>query len=330
MANTLSLLRTLKRDRSYVYRLAAFVIFISLEVVSVVLLDDQASGKLQFLRMLNAVVGTLIAITFVVGAVDLAKRNMNYAKSLQDKEDLQGRYISTRELLFRIDNETREEVGAWLHGKLQPQLTRLARDIRTREITDLDLISQQIDEISEEYVRKYSHDLYPPGLAISLEVALETLLDGRAELVLDERLTNAADVGFPIWSREQSDSALPANQRKLRLHLGAEIAYATYRIIEEAVANAEKKSDTTRIGVEVRVDDNTVRISIRDNGSPVGEKVKAGLGLSVIESFMQKFDGTMLISNISDGVELLVSIPYQVQTVSELLNKRFSGGGIND
>ncbi|MEY4025939.1 MAG: hypothetical protein RL438_1452 [Actinomycetota bacterium] len=75
MANTLSLLRTLKRDRSYVYRLAAFVIFISLEVVSVVLLDDQASGKLQFLRMLNAVVGTLIAITFVVGAVDLAKRN---------------------------------------------------------------------------------------------------------------------------------------------------------------------------------------------------------------------------------------------------------------
>ena len=330
MANTLSLLRTLKRDRSYVYRLAAFVIFISLEVVSVVLLDDQASGKLQFLRMLNAVVGTLIAITFVVGAVDLAKRNMNYAKSLQDKEDLQGRYISTRELLFRIDNETREEVGAWLHGKLQPQLTRLARDIRTREITDLDLISQQIDEISEEYVRKYSHDLYPPGLAISLEVALETLLDGRAELVLDERLTNAADVGFPIWSREQSDSALPANQRKLRLHLGAEIAYATYRIIEEAVANAEKKSDTTRIGVEVRVDDNKVRISIRDNGSPVGEKVKAGLGLSVIESFMQKFDGTMSISNISDGVELLVSIPYQVQTVSELLNKRFSGGGIND
>ncbi|MEY4025938.1 MAG: hypothetical protein RL438_1451 [Actinomycetota bacterium] len=251
---------------------------------------------------------------------------MNYAKSLQDKEDLQGRYISTRELLFRIDNETREEVGAWLHGKLQPQLTRLARDIRTREITDLDLISQQIDEISEEYVRKYSHDLYPPGLAISLEVALETLLDGRAELVLDERLTNAADVGFPIWSREQSGSALPANQRKLRLHLGAEIAYATYRIIEEAVANAEKKSDTTRIGVEVRVDDNTVRISIRDNGSPVGEKVKAGLGLSVIESFMQKFDGTMSISNISDGVELLVSIPYQVQTVSELLNKRFSGG----
>jgi hypothetical protein len=45
---------------------------------------------------------------------------------------------------------------------------------------------------------------------------------------------------------------------------------------------------------------------------------------------MQKFDGTMSISNISDGVELLVSIPYQVQTVSELLNKRFSGGGIND
>jgi signal transduction histidine kinase len=294
--------------------------FVSLEVISVILLDDQVSGKLQFLRLLNAVVGTAIAATFVYGAVDLAKRNLNYAKSVEDKEVMQTKYISTRELLFRIDNETREEVGAWLHGTLQPQLTRLAKEIRTKKDTNFDSIAQKVDEIGEKYVRAYSHDLYPPALAISLEVALETLLEGRAELVLDERLTNAADVGFAIWSPE---SGISDNNRTLRLHLGAEIVYATYRIIEEAVANAEKKPSTTRIIVDVRYDGEHVRISVTDNGDPISNNAKAGLGLSIIDAFMQKFDGTLTMNNVANGVEILVLLPYQAETIAEMLHKRF-------
>ena len=300
--------------------------FVSLEVISVVLLDDQTSGKLQFLRMLNAVVGTAIAFTFVYGAIDLAKRNINYAKSVEDNQVIQTKYTSTRELLFRIDNETREEVGAWLHGSLQPQLTRLAKEIRTNKDMDIDVIAQKIDEISEKYVRAYSHELYPPGLAVSLEVALETLLEGRAELQLDERLTNAANVGFAIWS---PDSGISENNRTLRLHLGAEIAYASYRIIEEAVANAEKKPSTTRIIVDVRVEGEHLRISVQDNGDPISKNVKAGLGLSVIEAFMQKFDGTLAMNNVANGVEVLVLLPYQAETVAAMLKKRF-GGGLDD
>ena len=323
MTRSHSILRAIRRDRTYIYRLTAFLMFVSLEVISVILLDDQVSGKLQFLRLLNAVVGTAIAATFVYGAIDLAKRNLNYAKSVADKEVMQTKYISTRELLFRIDNETREEVGAWLHGTLQPQLTRLAKEIRTNKDTDFHSIAQKVDEIGEKYVRAYSHDLYPPGLAVSLEVALETLLEGRAELQLDERLTNAANVGFAIWSPE---SGIPENNRILRLHLGAEISYAAYRIIEEAVANAEKKPSTTRIIVDVQVEGEHVRISVQDNGDPIAVNVKHGLGLSVIDAFMQKFDGTLTMNNVANGVEVLVMLPYQAETVAAMLQKRFGGG----
>ena len=322
MTRSRLIFRAIRRDRTYIYRLIAFLMFVSLEVISVILLDNQVSGKLQFLRLLNAVVGTAIAVTFVYGAVDLAKRNMNYVKSVEDKEVMQTKYISTRELLFRIDNETREEVGAWLHGTLQPQLVRLAKDIRTKKISDCDLVAQRVDEIAEKYVREYSHTLYPPALAISLEVALETLLEGRAELVLDERLTNAADIGFAIWSPE---IGISENNRTLRLHLGAEIAYAAYRIIEEAVANAEKKPSTTRIIVDVRIEGDQVRLSIHDNGDPIPDNSPAGLGLSIIGAFMQKFDGRLLIHNVSGGVEVLVQMPYQVHTVAEMLNQRFGG-----
>lgn len=323
MTRSHSILRAIRRDSTYIYRLAAFLMFVSLEVISVILLDDQVSGKLQFLRLLNAVVGTAIAATFVYGAIDLAKRNINYAKSVEDKEVMQTKYISTRELLFRIDNETREEVGAWLHGTLQPKLAKLAKDIRTQKNTDLELIVQKIDEISEKYVREYSHSLYPPALAISIEVALETLLEGRAELVLDERLTNTADIGYAIWS---SESETASNKRVQRLHLAAEISYATYRIIEEAVANAEKKSSTTRIVVDVRVEGEQVRISVRDNGDPISDNAKAGLGLSVINAFMQKFHGTMTMNNVADGVEVLVLLPYEAPTLADMLHKRFQGG----
>ena len=323
MTRSRSLLRAIRRDRTYIYRLTAFLMFVSLEVISVILLDDQVSEKLQFLRLLNAVVGTSIAVTLVYGAIDLAKRNMNYVKSVEDKEVMQSKYVSTRELLFRIDNETREEVGAWLHGTLQPKLAKLAKDIRTQKNTDLELIALEIDEVSEKYVRSYSHDLYPPGLAVSLEVALETLLEGRAELVLDERLTNAADVGFSIWSPE---IGISENNRTLRLHLGAEIAYAAYRIIEEAVANAEKKPSTTRIIVDVRIEGDQVRLSIHDNGEPIAVNVKHGLGLSIIDAFMQKFDGTLTMNNVANGVEILVLLPYQAETIAAMLQKRFGGG----
>jgi len=323
MTRSRSLFRAIRRDRTYIYRLIVFLMFVSLEVISVILLDNQVSEKLQFLRLLNAVVGTAIAATFVYGAVDLAKRNMNYVKSVEDKEVIQTKYVSTRELLFRIENETREEVGAWLHGTLQPKLAKLAKDIRTQKNTDLELIALEIDEVSEKYVRSYSHDLYPPGLAVSLEVALETLLEGRAELVLDERLTNAADVGFSIWSPE---IGISENNQPLRLHLGAEIAYAAYRIIEEAVANAERKPSTTRIIVDVRIEGDQVRLSIHDNGEPIAVNVKHGLGLSIIDAFMQKFDGTLTMNNVANGVEILVLLPYQAETFAAMLQKRFGGG----
>ena len=323
MTNTFRLLRILRNDRSYVYRLAAFVAFISLEIFSIVILDDQASEKLQLLRMVNAVVGTSLAITFVVGALDVAKRNLKYANAKISEATIESKYISTRELLFRIDNETREEVGAWLHGTLQPQLVRLAKDIRTKKISDCDLVAQRVDEIAEKYVREYSHTLYPPALAISIEVALETLLEGRAELVLDERLTITSDIGYAIWSSESETASIKG---VMRLHLAAEISYATYRIIEEAVANAEKKSSTTRIVVDVRVEGEQVRISVRDNGDPISDNAKAGLGLSVINAFMQKFHGTMTMNNVADGVEVLVLLPYEAPTLADMLHKRFQGG----
>lgn len=326
MSRRVSLLRSLRRDRTYVYRLLALLLFISMSSITVVILHFHEHGQLRKLEIMNLVSGIIISAVFIYGAIDLAKRNINYESVKKEREKISTKLSSSQALLFRIDNETRQEVGSWLHGTLQPQLTRLAKDIREKKQTDCTIVAQQVDEINEKFVRAYSHDLYPPSLIVSLEVGLETLLENRAELILDHRLTNASNIGFSFWS---SGSGFEDSDRPLRFVLGRERSYAVYRIVEEAVANAEKKPSTSRIVVDVVVDveGEKIRVSIHDNGAPIPADAKPGLGHSVIDAFVQKFDGNVSFKNVGDGVELIAYIPYHPKSVAETLNRRFQKQG---
>ena len=325
MNSFLDVPRILRRERNSWVRLVVIAIFITFEMYSIYILHRETDEQARILVYLHIALALMVFSGGTVDAINTAKRLLKIEEADRQITDISSKYVSTRELLFRIDNETREEVGAWMHGTLQPQLVRLAKDIRTNKLNDGELVAQRVDEIAEKYVREYSHSLYPPTLIVSLEVGLETLLEDRAELILDERLTNAASVGFPVWSPE---SELKSANDTLRLLLGRELGYAAYRIVEEAVANAEKKPSTTRIVVDVGVVDRDLRISVRDNGAPISKNPVAGLGMSVINAFTQKFNGTLSIDNVGEGVELVVLLPYQQVTVAGMLHQRFKGGGL--
>lgn len=325
MTRSFYLLRRLRSDRTYVYRASVFVAFVSLQLFTTLVLHFHEDGQLRYLEIVNLVVGIAIACIFVVGAIDLSKRNIHFEELKDRSLEIESKFANSQDLLFRIDSETRQEVGAWLHGTLQPQLTRLARDLRVAKGDDNDSFAERIDELSEKYVRTYSHDLYPPSLIVSLEVGLETLLDGRAELVLDQQLTNKSNIGFSILSQK---SEMRQSDRPLRLNLGRERAYASYRIVEEAVANAEKKSNALRIVVKVRIEGANLRLSVHDNGAPIPENANPGLGHSIIDALVQKFKGSWSIENVSDGVELTALIPYTPVTTAEILHRRFQKVGI--
>jgi len=323
MSKTFFLLRNLTSDRTFIFRLFSLVLFLSAEIFTVFVLHFHENGQLRHLAALNLIVAVVISTIFVIGAIDLSKRNINYEAIKTENNVITSKLTTSQDLLFRIDNETRQEVGAWMHGTLQPQLTRLAKDIRAEKESDCNIVAQQVDDISEKYVRAYSHELFPPALFVSLEVGLETLLDGRAELILDYQLTNASNFGIFLRAPE---SELSTANNPLRLILDAERRYAVYRIVEEAVANAEKKSSTSRIVVDIRFEGEEIRVSIRDNGAPVPKNVKPGLGHSIIDAFIQKFDGSFSLANVVDGVELVALIPYTPLTAAEKLNYRFQGG----
>jgi signal transduction histidine kinase len=313
-------LNLLKRDRmNWVpVILTVFVIVYVVTVVRVLVAEEDESNSSL---IMSAIVIGLMIITYVIfGVVRTANRIWQLDKQEAEIKALFSKYVNSRDLLHRIDNQTREEVGSWIHGTLQPKLAKLARDIRNAKDGDFEMLAERVDEINEEDVRAYSHVLFPPALLISLEVGLETLLENRADLVLDPRFTSAANLGFSVLTLQPSSES---GEQPIRFNVGRDLGYAIYRIIEEAVANAEKKATTTKILVTVSYASEILSISVHDNGHPIAPGFQAGLGMTVIEAFTEKYEGTMSLKNVDGGVELLAQIPYIPVTVSEKLVSKF-------
>ena len=130
----------------------------------------------------------------------------------------------------------RQDVAIYLHSAVQPKLLAISREIASLKTSETTAIAERLDAVSEEFIREVSHSLYPPELLVSLEFGLETLLAGRAELILDKRLSTSAPVG--LLSSKFGQKYL---KTELRLEVGTNLNWAIYSVVRELVANAEKK-----------------------------------------------------------------------------------------
>lgn len=312
------LIELLRRDRmNWALVLLIFGLIIYLGGATMVLLFELDDSHVATITT-SIFVGMIVVIYAIVGVARASARLLQIEKQDAEIRTLFEKYLKSRNLLETIDNQIREEIGSWIHGTLQPKLVKLAKDVRNSKSEELEQIAQRIDEINEHEVRDYAHKLFPPALLVSLEVGLESLLENRAELVLDVRFTNAADLRYSILNQ---GSEVSLSENSARLSVGRNLGYAIYRMIEEAVANSEKKFGTTEISVHVGLENDLLVISVRDNGEPLASKFEFGLGLSVIEAFSQKYEGTMSLHNVTGGVELLVKIPYTPTSFNEQIER---------
>ena len=217
--------------------------------------------------------------------------------------------------LGEVDTQTRREIGAWLHSVVQPKLLSIARKAWTSKTEVGDLLGAAIDELNEEVVRRYSHQLFPVQLEIALVLALADLLKGRAEFKFDQRMFPLmGDVGeaksVPRISQENVGSLIPRDQ----VFFPVSQRYAIYRIIEEAVANAEKKPSTTKITVDISIPQDQIIITVTDNGSPKNDSVAPGLGSRLIDTYTVLNGGAWALSNIDGGVQFRCELPIIVAT----------------
>ena len=188
----------------------------------------------------------------------------------------------SRQRLVAAREEERRRLRRDLHDGLGPSLASLA--MRLEAASDLidddpeqasNLVSRLSDQAREGIgeVRRLVEGLRPPALD---QLGLVSALRHRAAE------HGSAGAGVP-WSVEAGDDIEP---------LPAAVEVAAYRIVVEAVTNAQRHSGADRCVVRLAREDGELRIDVSDTGSGLAPDRRPGVGLSSMRERAEELGGS--------------------------------------
>lgn len=148
-----------------------------------------------------------------------------------------------------------------------------------------------------EQVRRISHEMMPPEFSYA-----------DISMVLDDYLCQAAGAG----QCEITYEAVPEDAEWSRV--ADATALEIYRIAQEAVANAMKHSGATRIDVGMRLEGNSLSLTVSDNGQPQ-QHASAGIGRRTMRQRAAAINGQ--ITTESEGGSTTIRL-----TISSLPEKK--------
>jgi signal transduction histidine kinase len=235
---------------------------------------------------------------------DLARQIGVAARTVSLADDLQ----HSRERIITAREEERRRLRRDLHDGLGAQLAALimqAGIARSLVRTDPAAADQELTELREELraavadIRRLVYGLRPPALD---ELGLVGAL--RARLARLDRGGIEADSPALQVDFVASESLPP---------LSAAAEVATFRIIEEAVTNVVKHAQATHAVVTLRVDAETVLITISDDGVGLPPAIESsGLGLQSMRERATEIGGSCTITANPDGCGTLVRVTVPI------------------
>jgi signal transduction histidine kinase len=193
-------------------------------------------------------------------------RNMLFASAQNLKDDLDsGAFLqnlegealknTVRELLLAEQNmaqkivsqqeEIQNRIARDLHDAVIADIMTLKRSVSGDAAMTNEQLSVALDSICQR-IREICHDLTPRDLRDwGLQTVIEDLLERVAQRI-------GADCSF------ECEGELPEFPYPVQLHL--------FRIIQECLNNVEKYADASRVIVKFEVSDQTVRLTMKDDG----------------------------------------------------------------
>ncbi|SFX77688.1 PAS domain-containing sensor histidine kinase [Cytophaga hutchinsonii] len=210
--------------------------------------------------------------------------------------------IRTTSVLEGQEHE-RRKIARELHDGLGQMLTALKFNIQgmktpstKKEQAHVEGIKQLIQETILE-VRRISFDLMPSvlndfGLAAALQHLSERFtISGTKQISIE--YVGVKDIG----------------------RFGKNVEINTYRIVQEALNNAIKYAEATKITLDLQFDSNRIQFSIQDNGKGFTphDKKKAdgsGRGMTNIRERVSLLNGNLIFNSIiEEGTTITVEIP---------------------
>ena len=259
--------------------------------------------ELQVLTRVGApivVEGSLWGVLLVTGTRErlppgaerqLAKFTELVATAIANAES-RGELAASRARIVEAGDDARRRIERDLHDGAQQRLVTLAVALRRAEakippglevkaeITRVgDSLMRAVDEL-----RELSHGIHP---SILTEGGLSPALKALAR-----RSTVRVKLDLTVQHR------LPDN-----------VEVAAYYTVSEALTNASKHSNATRVSISVHVEDDMLSVSILDDGSG-GADPQRGSGLTGLRDRIEALGGTIHIESPTGiGTSLQVKIP---------------------
>jgi len=181
----------------------------------------------------------------------------------------------------RITRDLHDGLGARLGGLvLGIQRARMAIDgTPAKASAQLDELTEQVRDALEE-VRRLVYELRPPSLD---ELGLVGALEEQARRHVRVEIITSTPIG----------------------PLPAAVEVAAYRIVLEALTNAARHAPGAVTTVNIERGDDTVSLTISDNGPGMPSGFRAGVGIQSMRERAAELDGELSISTRPQGGTLV-------------------------
>jgi len=206
-------------------------------------------------------------------------------------QDITSRKRLEKEII-EISSREQRRIGHDLHDSLCQQLTGIGFLCKALETKIADKLPLEVSEAGEivhhidraiTLTRKFSRSLDPVGL--------ET--NGFIHAISELAVMNENFFGIPC--QFDYTETVTIEDTDTAIHL--------YRIVQEALHNAMKHGNATRVVITLTTDGKTNTLSVTDNGRGIPETAHqcAGMGLSIMKYRASMIGASVEINNHADG-----------------------------
>lgn len=260
------------------------------------LLDQELKIKNRNLYII-LISGILLIILIVSSG--LYKRQQFKKQQLQKELDL-------KDALAKIKTQ----------NKLQEQRLEISRDLHDNIGSQLTFIISSIDNL--KYVSKDINNTLKSKLSSISSFTFDTIHQLRDTIwAMNKNEITANEFHSRIMSYiEKIKTAKPELAFDVKNSISSEIVLSSvqgmnlFRVIQEAINNAIKHSEATKIMISFDEVKNTISFEIKDNGKGFDkENFDAGNGISNIENRISSINGTVFIdSKINKGTSISIKL----------------------
>ena len=233
-------------------------------------------------------------------------------------------------------------LGKWVAGRAYP--SREGLSVYFQDVTERKRAEESLRRVTEAERKRIARDLHDGVLqdlsyttaAIGMMVLqakdaklreqLQAAVDavrrgaqGLREVVNDLRLEDEEDRLLPeIVEALVRRSRSMARGREISLEVGEQVPSAPLgetgsqvsRIIQEALTNARRHSDATKVSVSLKMDRGDLLVEVSDDGKGFGSESSPGVGLSSMRERAALIGGQLEIeSEIDQGTRVRLRVP---------------------